>query len=446
MSITQGDSLEVLKRIQDNSIDSMVTDPPAGIAFMGKKWDTSDIFHQQMHLIFRECLRVLKPGAHGFVWAIPRTSHWTAAALEEAGFEIRDVISHVFGTGFPKSHNIGKALDRAAGEERDIAHHSHFGDAFICNACGKSAGGSASNCQCDTTGQPITEEAAQWEGWGTALKPASEHWLLVRKPLAESTIAKNVLKYGTGAINIDASRIGSSGARNNGNSNGTVGSNSIGVYGKAIKQDYGMGRFPANFMLSHHEECGNKCHSDCAVAELDRQSGICSPGGWGHVKTTGFGKFGGGKSEPTGKRINGTAGGASRFFYCAKPNKAERDAGCEELEEKEIVQFQTGNGASGKPSSISEGRDTRRRNNHPTVKPTKLMRYLITMITPPGGSVLDPFAGSGTTGVAAIETGREPVLIERETEYVDIAKARLEKASEDNETQYILFSNEEASV
>jgi len=343
MTVIHGDSLEILKTYEDDSIDSMITDPPAGIAFMGKKWDTADLFQVQMRAIFQECLRVLKPGAHGFVWAFPRTSHWTATVLEEAGFEIRDVVTHVFGTGFPKNHNIGN-------------------------------------------------------GRGTALKPASEHWLLVRKPLGESTIAKNVLKYGTGAINIDELRIGS-GAKKWDTPKGGIWKTDGEKEATCI--DNPLGRFPANFMLSHHEDCGEECHPDCPVAELDRQSGVCSPGGWGHVKTTGFGSFGGGKSEPTGKRINGTAGGASRFFYCAKPGKIEKNAGAI--------------------------------NTHSTVKPTKLMRYLITLITPPGGLVLDPFTGSGTTGVAAVETNREFVGIEREQEYVKIADARIKQASKEAE-------------
>lgn len=406
--LINGDSLIELKRFEDNSIDALVTDPPAGIAFMGKQWDTKDTFQIQMRAIFEETLRVLKPGAHGLVWALPRTSHWTASALEEAGFEIRDVCTHVFATGFPKSHNIGN-------------------------------------------------------GWGSALKPASEHWILVRKPLEKGlTIAQNVLKYGTGAINIDASRIGHSedlsGLQGNPylhklntQRNGETeeewlarGRNNP-AQQAALKKLQQLGRFPANFMLSHHPECeevgtreedisingqGNdnlfhggfdpssnfsgrenkaitpifKCHPECPVAELDRQSE-----------------------------------GSSRFFYTSKPSKAERDAGCDELEEQEIVQFQTGNGASGKPSSISEGRDTRRRNIHPTVKPTKLMRYLIQMICPPGGTVLDPFAGSCTTGVAAIQTKRQPILIEREAEYVEIGEARMAEAGGENEEQNRLF-------
>lgn len=288
----KGDCLEIMGRLEADSVDALVTDPPAGISFMGKDWDHGDSFIPKITEIMKECLRVLKPGAHGFVWALPRTSHWTATALENAGFEIRDVVTHVFGSGFPKSLNLGS-------------------------------------------------------GWGTALKPASEHWILVRKPVSEKTVAANMLKHGTGGINIDASRIRTSETLSQGASN--LGFN--GVEAPVKTMQHSQGRFPANLVLDEE-----------AAEMLDEQSGIC--------------------------------GGASRFFYCAKTSKSERNAGCE--------------------------------NRHPTVKSKKLMSYLINLITPQGGRVLDPFMGSGSTGLACTENDFLFIGIEKEQDYFEIAKKRIQ--------------------
>lgn len=426
--LINGDSLTELKRFEDNSIDSMVTDPPAGIAFMGKHWDTKDQFQVQMRAIFDECLRVLKPGAHGFVWALPRISHHTATALEEAGFEIRDVVTHVFGSGFPKSHNVGN-------------------------------------------------------GWGTALKPASEHWILVRKPLEKGlSVAKNVLEHGTGAINIDASRIGC-----NDKSPFPVGDYGDTDFRPALRNadTSPNGRFPANFMLSHHEECEEvgtredsrnftegfmehsnprevfgatkqtnakprsiqvpvfKCHQDCPVAELDRQSGnVKSVGGVyknpGQMSDSIFGMASPARTD----RYAGESGGASRFFYCAKPSKSERNAGLDDFPERTNQEKEGRCGQINSKSNLDGSPRTpvTHHNTHPTVKPTKLMRYLITMICPAGGQVLDPFAGSATTGVAAIETKREFLGIEREEEYHEQGEARLAEARGDNDEYNRLFN------
>lgn len=302
-----GDCLEVLRGLEADSIDSMVTDPPAGISFMGKEWDKSDGFIPFMTDVMKESLRVLKPGAHAFVWAIPRTSHWTATALEGAGFEIRDIVTHVFGSGFPKSHSIEKAT-----------------------------------------------ADARFRGIGTALKPASEHWILVRKPCSEKTVAANVLKHRTGGLNIDASRIGTDTISTHGGGDKMSGMKGNGNSGVGTYQSH-VGRFPANLILSHNEDCGDACTQGCAVAAL---------------------------KEP------------ARFFYCAKTSKRERNEGCET-------------------------------NAHPTVKPIKLMSYLITLVTPPGGTVLDPFMGSGSTGVAAIQSGFNFLGIEKEPEYFQIAEKRI---------------------
>ncbi len=459
--LLEGDCLEVLKELPDNSVDSLVTDPPAGISFMGKAWDEDKGGSKQwiawMEQVMVEAKRVMKPGAHGLVWAIPRTSHWTATALENAGFEIRDVVTHLFGSGFPKSHNISKSIDSMLGVEPKVLGISP-------NDRPKSQvkGGRAFDRGLDEgqaheplmLTEPGSVEAKQWAGFGTALKPAHEMWWLVRKPLGERTVAANVLKHGTGGLNIDASRIGNDSltyeSRLTANSNmNDDGWGKIGAKGPVKSV---TGRFPANLVLSHNEDCievgtkkvksgdphrfskaysmgeghegwkrpahenytppivttGNQdgtetasvfeCSPGCAVAELDRQSGILKSAGeykdLEHASNTtgsGAGMFAGGRKE---NNYANQAGGASRFFYCAKASK----------------------------------RDKGDSNVHPTVKSTKLMSYLITMVTPPGGIVLDPFLGSGTTGVSAIRDGFSFIGIEKEPEYLAIAEKRIDNA------------------
>lgn len=366
--VINGDCLDILKTMEADSVDSLVTDPPAGISFMGKDWDHHkggrDSWVAWMTEVMRECLRVLKPGAHGLVWALPRTSHWTATALENAGFEVRDVITHLFGTGFPKSLDISKAIDKAAGAKREaVGPKSTYRKPQAPNGwdCTKRA-------EFETA--PSTDAAKQWSGFGTALKPASEHWVLVRKPLSEKTVAANVLKYGTGGINIDASRI---------LSNTT----------NAIAQ----GRFPSNLVLSHNEDCEDQCTEGCAVAELDRQSGrLHAPGSSGGGKTFGSKQAQTAVASKTPSFKD--SGGASRFFYCAKASKSDRGT----------------------------------ENKHPTVKSSKLMSYLIRLVTPAGGTVLDPFTGSGSTGVAALRNGFKFIGIEQDAAYCEIAQKRLSDA------------------
>lgn len=434
--IYQGDCLEVLKTLDSNSIDSMVTDPPAGISFMGKEWDKSDGFIPFMTSIMTEALRVLKPGAHALVWAIPRTSHWTATALENAGFEIRDVITHLFGSGFPKSHNIEKAtLD------------------------------------------------SKFKGWGTALKPASEHWILVRKPLSEKTVAANVLKWGTGGINIDGSRVGLQFGETTHGSGANQGNK---VYGDYVEKRVGapnvtsaQGRFPANLVLSHDEGCelvgskkvkaikgGNStnvnnkvygkyeaeldkkscgfgdedgtetvaaynCTPTCAVAMLDEQSGTLKSGGHSPAKT--YNKLGyHGHGSGANFDYSPSQGGASRFFYCAKASKSDKNAGCEGLEYREssVGDNRPSGNMNQRIHGIENREEIKNQNHHPTVKSTKLMSYLINLITPVGGIVLDPFMGSGSTGVSAIRERFQFIGIEREPEYLKIARARIDYETE----------------
>lgn len=446
--LMHGDCIVKMKLLPSDSVDSVVTDPPAGISFMGKNWDSNKGGSKQwiawLESVAVEMLRVLKPGAHGLVWAIPRTSHWTATALEQAGFEIRDVVTHCFGSGFPKSQNIGKAMDKAAGAEREVIGVDLKKQAQQTSAIGTAAYGDYSGNP-GTITAPATDEAKQWDGWGTALKPASEHWILVRKPLSEKTVAKNVLKYGTGGINVDASRIEGAPRTTHSDGNYTGSQANKVAYsktGEGYQNQAPAGRFPANLVFSHHEECvlvgvkqikggndprradgtkgghtyqGDKnvhsidhsgfsdsdgketveawnCHAECAVAELDRQSGVLDPGGQSKKpRTNAISQFGIGVTD-FGEHVQyKDKGGASRFFYCAKASKKDKGAD----------------------------------NGHPTVKSTKLMEYLIRMITPPGGTVLDPFMGSGSTGVAALKAGFKFIGIERESEYGKIAHARI---------------------
>lgn len=473
-----GDALDELRKLGPNSIDSMVTDPPAGISFMGKEWDKSDGFIPSMTEIFKECLRVLKPGAHAFVWAIPRTSHWTAAACEDAGFEIRDVVTHLFGSGFPKSLDVSKAIDKAAGAERTEVIGKNLNareSIMLYNRDGRIKNTPLNNS--DITA-PSTPEAKQWQGWGTALKPASEHWILCRKPLSEKTVAKNVLLHGTGALNIDASRVGISPEDPNhrpGINQQVEGGNSQSIFGVGNQRrgSLGTGRWPANLVLSHNDDCvevGTKkvkgsskdtgltptkarswkntsiaginrtgyasedgtetvsaweCTEDCAVAMLDTQSGVLSSGGKTPFKADNA-LF---PIENKNRSHYKEQGGASRFFYVAKASKRERNAGCEGLGEKE-KQGARPNSKDMSGKFPDHDHRTAGGNNHPTVKSLKLMAYLIKMITPPQGIVLDPFMGSGSTLVAAKSEGFSFVGIEKEKEYFDIAEKRINHAKE----------------
>jgi site-specific DNA-methyltransferase (adenine-specific) len=295
--VLNGDCLDVLRGMADNSVDSIVTDPPYGLSFMGKRWD----YDVPSEDVWRECLRVLKPGGHLLAFAGTRTQHRMAVRIEDAGFEIRDLIMWCHGQGFPKSHNL----------------------------------------------------SGEWQGWGTALKPALEPITVARKPLT-GTVAANVLAWGTGALNIDGCRVGDDVVGWGGGQGGSP--DPTQSKGRNYRMAAGesrpvTGRWPANLVHDGSEE---------ATAGL---------------------------------------GSAARFFFAAKASRSERDAGLDEA-----------------------------RNLHPTVKPVALMEYLIKLITPPGGVVLDPFAGSGSTGVAAVAEGFSSILIERDTEYVEIIRRRLAHA------------------
>ena len=392
MKLILGDCLEKLKDLDDNSVDSIVTDPPYGFSFMGKKWD----YDVPSIDIWKECFRVLKFGGHLLAFGGSRTYHRLAVNVEDAGFEIRDQIMWIYGSGFPKSHNVGKAVDKIQGNKRDVIRKRKDGVAKIndngiyrINALSKNEVGMLKEYD-ETKGN------SQWEGWGTALKPSHEPIVMARKPLSEKSIADNVLKWGTGAINIDESRIGN------------------------IK-----GRFPANIMFDEE-----------ASKILDEQSGYSKSKSFTAPMRDIRGKGDDFFTSASGNKRkvrdiiteNGhnDSGGASRFFYCAKTSKKDRDEGMAEFEEKKWVQFSTKNNTSGEPSNWSKERQTSYKNIHPTVKPTKLMCYLVNLVTPKGGIVLDPFMGSGSTGKACVQKGFDFIGIEREEEYIQIANARIE--------------------
>ena len=371
-----GNSLDVIATLGDDSVDSIVTDPPYGLSFMGRKWDY-DVPSKET---WEQCFRVLKPGGHLLAFAGTRTQHRMAVNIEDAGFEIRDMIAWVYGSGFPKSQNVGKAIDKAAGAEHEK------GNAFnVVGGTNASNGGSKFRSDHPDYVKPqmITPEAQQWDGWGTALKPALEPITVARKPF-KGTVANNVLTHGTGAINIDGCRV-NPGERVPGGGGGERSARSSGILGEArpgnLTEPHTAGRWPANLIHDGSDE----------VTQLfpHTTSGARKAGTYGVAAGQGrYGEFGVGEMP----EIESSKGSAARFFYCAKANKKDR----------------------------SEG------NTHPTVKPTDLMAYLVRLITPPGGVVLDPFMGSGSTGKAAVREGFDFIGIEREEEYVAIASKRLQ--------------------
>ena len=366
------DCIKAMKEMPDNSVDSIVTDPPYELGFMGKSWDSSGIaFNVE---VWQEALRVLKPGGHLLAFSGSRTYHRMAVAIEDAGFEIRDQIMWVYGSGFPKSHNISKAIDKASGVEFSAKPASGVG---FMNAEG--AGGYNTTLNQLTRKGESTPEAQQWEGWGTALKPAHEPIVLARKPLI-GTVANNVLTFGTGGLNIDGSRVGTgSGETKTVNYPDIRGNNYNNASGSVEYIVTDQGRWPANFIHDGSEE------------------------------------------------VNDLLGEPARFFYCAKASKRDRNEGLEGFE----VKGKVFNGQSSSPAGNAEGSvedkfsTSPSANHHPTVKPTDLMRYLVRLITPPNGTVLDPFMGSGSTGKACAYEGFDFIGIEQSAEYVEIAKARI---------------------
>lgn len=408
IDLRHGDSLEVLPTLPDASVDAVVCDPPYGLAFMGKRWD----YDVPSTALWREVLRVLKPGGHLLAFGGTRTYHRMVCAIEDAGFEIRDQIAWVYGSGFPKSLDVSKAIDKDEGIWRGRAGQ----------AIAKDARRSMGQNYCRTPkGDPATDAARQWQGWGTALKPAIEPIVLARKPFP-GTVAANVLERGTGALNIDGCRVAGekpATTRGAGGLNGRYGP--INAQGRI--EDDGLGRWPANLIHDGSAEVVALFPDEAgAAAPVHRRNGD-------KFRTT-YGAFKGDIDE-AGSTFHGDTGSAARFFYCAKASKEDRDDGLDGF----VAQHRpNGNKWTDQDYRVARGErppsaeSGPRRNHHPTVKPTDLMRYLCRLVTPPGGLVLDPFMGSGSTGRGAVLEGFRFIGIEREAEYLEIARARIQAA------------------
>jgi len=364
-----GDSLLVMPQLEADSVDSIVTDPPYGLSFMGKNWD-----HGVPGVAFwREALRVAKPGAFLLAFGGTRTFHRLIVAIEDAGWEVRDTIMWVYGQGFPKSHNVSKVIDKFVG----------------------------------------SDAAKEWDGWGTALKPAWEPIIVARKPLA-GTLAENVLRYGAGGLNIDASRVGSEERFNpptNKEATAALGSfKGLGGEGSHV-----VGRWPANLIHDGSDEVLPLFPETNVVDGKLRMNK--------RVRNKGFFLKDTVRAVP-GIDNYGDGGSAARFFYCAKASNADRNEGCEHLEAKQASNWPDGSTFQNRPPEAQMAKQ----NHHPTVKPTALMSYLCRLATRPGGVILDPFMGSGSTGKAAALNGFAFVGIDLDAEYVNIARARIEHA------------------
>lgn len=462
--LMQGDNIESLKKLPDNSIDSVVTDPPYGLSapknsgktskggFMNKKWD----YDVPSVEFWKEVYRVLKPGGHILSFGGTRTYHRMVVNIEDAGFEIRDQIMWLYGSGFPKSLNVGKAVDKLEGNEREVVgdNPNHR----------KTSGLLELGFQDGKESSTITKGTSPFEGWGTALKPANEPICLARKPLSEKSVAENVLKWKTGGINVDGCRIDLNGD----DTSRTQTDVNVEIYGwknhkgkiGSMDDKWKEGRFPANIILecicdevikgekgeikkTHRNRSSMKdngygfgenieavdnyndkgdIHTNpmCPCRLLDEQSG---------ERKVGKGSRSGGfqKNYIDGEVVNRVInegyndnGGASRFFYQAKVSKAERNMGLDGFEEKkyDLNRVQ-------ESGTLEERYNLKSKNNHPTVKPINLMTYLCRLITPEGGIVLDPFMGSGSTGVAAQLEGFRFVGMEMDNDYFKIAEARI---------------------
>jgi len=448
---------EALKSIPGESVDSIVTDPPAGIGFMGGKnaWDSDrggrDRWVEWLSQIMKECLRVAKPGAHMFVWALPRTSHWTATAIENAGWDVKEIVTSHNGQGFAKGGNISKLIDKRLGAEREVVgdNPNHRAVSGV-NYEGIYAGGNTGAAKITA---PATDEAKQWDDWATGLRPNSEHWILARKPISGSTIVGNVLEHGTGALNIGACRVITDEKLTR-----KLGKTTESKSGwKSVKRSEiagrDGGRWPSNVVLVHAEHCVRvhaegspsglwACIPGCPVRIMDSQSGV-SVSRKGKPRKSikpgeGYGKV------HTGAEYN-DEGGSSRFYnnfkYSSKPGTKEKEQGCEGLYWQRINE---GSGfllISKERWDLLDPKDRAEGNVHSTVKGLPLMKWLISLITPPGGLVLDPFTGSGTTGLACVD-GFRFIGIEEDVVHHKIAEARIDDGLRINSDEQAMEAEE----
>jgi site-specific DNA-methyltransferase (adenine-specific) len=432
INLLNGNNLDLLKDLEDNSVDSVVTDPPYGISFMNKKWD----YDVPSVNFWKECYRVLKPGGHIIVACGTRTQHRMAVNIEDSGFELRDILVWAYATGFPKSMNVGKTMDQFLGNEREVigqdiniltkqASDFKKGKRKIVDSF--DLGAPTRNNGFKTLSADITKGTSEWEGWGTSLKPAVELWTLARKPISEKNITENVLKWGTGAINIDGCRVPygneqeleelNQGRKSNRTKREGDVAKGFGMKPQGLKdtiQPEG-GRFPANLILDGSDEVND-------LFPNSNGAGGSQP----KVKVTGYGSnIGGGKSEynPDGRiPMDSGSGSASRFFFCAKPSPKERNFGLGD----EFEIRRPGERTSTGMGTFEVKGVQPQKNFHPTIKPITLMCYLSKLITPKNGICLDPFMGSGSTGIACVINGFNFIGMEMEKDYFNIAKARID--------------------
>ena len=382
IELHHGDCLDILRGMPGNSVDSIVTDPPYGLRFMGSRWD----YDVPSVAIWAECLRVLKPGGHLLAFAGTRTQHRMAVRIEDAGFEVRDMIAWVYGSGFPKSLDVSKAIDKAVGAEREVIRDVKAGRSGSADET-QSGGRNYRHGEDRSITAPATDAARQWQGWGTALKPAMEPITMARKPLV-GTVAANVQEHGTGALNIDGCRVPSK-PGDKGEWPVTARSDARGSMAgpmSAVVTDQSTGRWPANLI---HDGSGEVLA--LFPQSVSRPAKAVLAGGVSGVDAydrTVYGGFSG------ACRIGyaDSSVSAARFFYVPKASKSDRGEG----------------------------------NDHPTVKPTGLMAYLCRLVTPPRGVILDPFMGSASTGVAALQAGYRFIGVEQDAHYFDVAVKRLE--------------------
>ncbi len=421
-----GNNKQVLPTLSTNSVDSIVCDPPYEIGFMGNSWDKSGIAYDIE--MWAECLRVLKPGGYLLAFGGSRTYHRLACAVEDAGFDIRDQIMWLYASGFPKSMDVSKAIDKASGAERSEGVREWSGE--------KRTGGIIKDDDSEKTttrliyDTPATDAAKQWEGWGTALKPAHEPIVVARKPFP-GTVVNNVQQWGTGGLNIDGCRIEFASesdikAATWGRGTDIMGGQFVGGFapsGKTNIEANPQGRWPANLIhdgsevvLQSFESFGEKT-SGKPMGTRKAENNIYGPLGTG-TEITGY----------------GDTGSIARFFYCAKASKEDREEGLRKFEKAT-----TSDGRTVASDNAYQRGKTVRSNTHPTVKPTALMQYLCRLVTPIGGTVLDPFMGSGSTGKGAVKEGYSFEGIELESEHFAIAEARIKHAASKYKRQTSLF-------
>lgn len=434
LKLLNGNNIELLKTLESNSVDSIITDPPYGLSFMGKKWD----YDVPSTDFWKEVLRVLKPGGHVLSFGGTRTYHRMVVNMEDAGFEIRDQIMWLYGSGFPKSHNVGLSIDKKQG-------HPDRGHRIAVASRNHPDGTLEPNGDKLEKYEAKTDEGKKWNGWGTALKPANEPICLARKPLEENTIAKNVLKYGTGGINVDGCRIGTDIISTHNAPKGTFAGGELERGSDTNSYTEHEGRFPANIIL--------ECICDEVIkGKKGEKIPNYTNGGNKEGKVFGNGKGLGEhnsniyvneigdihtNSDCPCRILDEQNNGVSRFFYTAKVSKKERNMGLEEFEE--TTNGDKGHGLDRRCShcntSMLKPEDCKceepnwitppKKNIHPTVKPVQLMTYLCRLITPPNGTILDPFMGSGSTGISALLEGFNFIGMEMDESYFKIAEARI---------------------